>query len=148
MIERVKEILVSELKTLGLELVDFKMSSKNNSSSLKIFIDRLDEKEAKCTLSIKDCEKVSKSLLKFLEVEDVLKGNYTLDVSTPGLNRSLNNIKDFKRFKGQNSFITLKNGETFEGVIEEVKDNDIDFKFGKKIKTISFLDIKKAKLKY
>ncbi|MEW5746560.1 MAG: ribosome maturation factor RimP [Nitrospirota bacterium] len=74
-----------------LELVNIDLRGKGKSMLLRVVVD----KESGVTIS--DCERMSRSLEALLDVEDPIKGSYTLEVSSPGLDRPLATQRDFER---------------------------------------------------
>ncbi len=100
--KELKLTLERELKLLGYELVEFKFSSFKKETKLSLFVDILGSKEQKCSLSVKECSKISKSIAAFIDKNSILGlETYYLEVSTPGLERKLNTIADFERFTGK-----------------------------------------------
>lgn len=93
-IERVEELVVPILKSLGLFLWDIEFRKEGPRWLLRIYIDR----ESGVTLD--DCEAVSKDLGVALDVEDIIPHSYTLEVSSPGLDRTLTKPEHFRRFIG------------------------------------------------
>src|SRR5438094_379538 len=97
----------------GYELVDLEWKHEAGSFVLRVCIDRR-EGEAPGQpgggVSLEDCAKVSRELSCVLDVEDVIPGTtrYTLEVSSPGLNRPLKREADFRRFVGKKAKIRTK----------------------------------------
>ena len=83
------------LESMGLELVDIEFGRVGPDSVLRLFID----KEGGVMLD--DCAGLSRELSMILDVEDVIACNYTLEVSSPGLDRPLKKQADFDRFTGR-----------------------------------------------
>lgn len=83
------------LASLGIELVEVEYQRVGRSSVLRLFID----KEGGVTLD--DCSDVSHELSQLLDVEDFIREHYTLEVSSPGLDRPLKKEADFVRFAGR-----------------------------------------------
>ncbi len=98
---KVRALAEDLLLNLGFELVDMEFGQGEDSSLLRLFIDQ----EGGITLD--DCTHVSRMLGALLDVEDPIPGRYTLEVSSPGLNRRLSRPKDFQTRLGQNIKITL-----------------------------------------
>lgn len=148
----VEKIIQDELYSMGYELVDFQMNSLKSKTILRVFIDKLNEKNTKCLITVDDCELVSKTLEKIIELENYNE-NIVLEVSSPGIERQLNNINDFIRFKGALASIYLnekteKTDSFFIANIDSINDNIINFKTKNKEFSIDYANIKKAKLKY
>ena len=86
----------------GLEVVDVEWSGSGRRGALRIFIDKAGG------VSLSDCETVSKQVSIILDVEDVIPdGAYTLEVSSPGLDRKLVKPSDYERFRGKKATIKL-----------------------------------------
>lgn len=92
---RVTEIAAGILDQLRMELVDLEYKREGKYMVLRLFID----KEGGITLD--DCADVSRELSAVLDVEDVIAGNYHLEVSSPGLDRPLKKEEDYRRFTGR-----------------------------------------------
>jgi ribosome maturation factor RimP len=87
----------------GIEIVDVQLLGAGRGRVLRIFIDRPQG------VSHADCEFISHQVGTILDVEDVIPGeNYTLEVSSPGLERKLFKEKDFERFVGQKAKVVLR----------------------------------------
>jgi ribosome maturation factor RimP len=95
------ELLESPVRALGFELVDLDVHV-GKRGLLRIYIDR----EPGVTLA--DCELVSQQVSAFLDVEDPLPGSYVLEVSSPGLDRRLRTLEQFRRFGGREVKVELK----------------------------------------
>lgn len=93
--QRVTELAQPILDSLGLELVDLEFRTAGRSHVLCLYID----KPGGVTLD--DCAEVSRELSLILDVEDCVSGRYTLEVSSPGLERPLKRLEDFARFNGR-----------------------------------------------
>lgn len=80
-------------------------------------------------ITIDDCERFSRSLEALLDVEDVIHGPYTLEVSSPGIDRPLRNIKDFEKNRGKLIRIVtveeIENRNFFIGRIIGIHDSNI-----------------------
>lgn len=89
------ELFSSEVAALGYELLGIELNQNGNHSVLRVYIDKDDG------IMIDDCVLVSQQLTGILDVEDPIKGNYELEVSSPGLDRPLFTIEQFNRFIGE-----------------------------------------------
>ncbi|MHC1697850.1 MAG: ribosome maturation factor RimP [Geobacteraceae bacterium] len=92
---KIEGMLAPLVVSLGLELVEIEYKSEGRQMILRIFID----KEGGVTLD--DCAAVSKEFSALLDVEDVIPGKFTLEVSSPGLNRPLKSLSDYDRYTGK-----------------------------------------------
>jgi len=77
----IKEILTEDIRSLGCDIWGIEFFGKYKNQTLRIYIDN---KEG---ISVKDCEKVSKHVIKLLDVENDFSNKYLLEVSSPGLER-------------------------------------------------------------
>src|SRR6516225_5367756 len=87
----------------GYELVELEWKHESGSWVLRVFIDRLAG-----NVSLDDCASVSRELSAVLDVADAISPAYSLEVSSPGLNRPLKKESDFKRFVGKKAKIRTK----------------------------------------
>lgn len=106
-VERVQEILGPILDSLGLFLWDIEFKREGPRWLLRIYIDR------ESGVTIEDCEAVSRDIGTALDVDDIITHSYTLEVSSPGLDRSLSRPEHFRRFVG--SRIKVKTFQPVEG---------------------------------
>lgn len=115
------ELLEPSLKALGFELVDLDVRVGRNGL-LRLYIDKADG------VMLADCEFVSKQIGALLDVEDPLPGAYTLEVSSPGLDRRLRTPEHFERFSGDRVRIELKRAvsgrKRFKGVLLGIDEHD------------------------
>ena len=103
----VTELIGTTVQALGLELWGVELLQQGKYSLLRIYIER-DE-----GVSIEDCEKVSRQISALLDVEDPIAGEYTLEVSSPGVDRPLFSIGQYEQYVG--SEVTLKLRKPIEG---------------------------------
>jgi ribosome maturation factor RimP len=90
------DMLEPGIRSLGYELVGVEYQSGGKGGGLlRVYIDSEDG------ISADDCQKVSYQVSGVLDVEDPIPGHYTLEVSSPGLDRLLFRPEDFERFAGQ-----------------------------------------------
>jgi ribosome maturation factor RimP len=127
----------------GVELFDIELLGKGKLL-LRIVIDR----DGGITLD--DCEKFSKSFGTFLDVENLIHGPYTLEVSSPGLDRPLRRLGDFEKNKGKLARIITKekieDRNFFIGRINDVSDSSIKILVDEHEIVIPFSNISKARL--
>jgi ribosome maturation factor RimP len=106
-IGQIEGVVESLLKAEGLELIDLEFRKEGRGWVLRIFMD----KPGGVTLD--DCAGISRQLGDQLEVDDVIPHAYTLEVSSPGLDRPLFRDKDFQRYRGEQ--VSIRVGEKIEG---------------------------------
>lgn len=93
--EQVGGLVQPILDSMKLELVEIELARMGKDAVLRLFIDR----DGGVTLD--DCADVSRELSAILDVEEVISVNYTLEVSSPGLDRPLKKIQDYERYAGR-----------------------------------------------
>lgn len=144
-IKEVTELVMPLLNEKGMELVDIQYRREGGGWVLRIFID----KEGGVTLN--DCVEVSRELGYHLDVKDFIPHKYNLEVSSPGINRPLKKIEDFKRFEGRNIQVSTKtrieNRKNFTGLLKSVSNDGIVIEVDKIRFSIPFSLINKANLK-
>ncbi|HDZ86887.1 MAG TPA: ribosome maturation factor RimP [Actinobacteria bacterium] len=144
MIEELKGIMEPEVEDMGLELVEATLLNKGGRLILYVAIDKEDG------VTVDDCGLVSKRLSIILDENDLLKGQYDLEVSSPGINRPLTKKSHFEQFSGQRVKIKTKmpiNGSrNFTGVFE-AKDDGVSVTIDDEKTEIPYENIKKANLK-
>ncbi|MBI2817230.1 MAG: ribosome maturation factor RimP [Acidobacteria bacterium] len=101
-LERVRDIAERVATSEGLELVDVEFLGRGPAAVLRIYIDKPQG------ITIADCENVSRQMSAILDVEDFISRSYTLEVSSPGLDRKLLKPTDYQRFAGKLVKIVLK----------------------------------------
>src|SRR5579864_1421623 len=102
-VERITSITQRVAETEGIEVVEVQMLGGGRARLLRIFIDK------PAGVSHADCEFISHQVGTILDVEDVVPGaSYTLEVSSPGLERKLSKARDFEKFVGHKARIELR----------------------------------------
>ncbi len=121
-VEKVRAFAEELLPSMGLELFDVQFRREGHGWVLRLFIDREDG------VSLDDCSMVSREISDYLDVEDIIEQSYHLEVSSPGLERPLRNVSDFKRFSGKKARVKLRESiggqRVFVGIISRVHDNN------------------------
>ena len=101
-VERIREIAVRVAGPYGLLVDDVVMRRERGNDVLRVVLDRPGPGATpEDSVSITDCERVSQELSTILDVEDLLPDSYTLEVSSPGLDRPLRDARDYVRFAGR-----------------------------------------------
>lgn len=123
--ERLREIAERVAFDHGLELVHAELAGPEGKPIVRIFIDKPGG------VTHEDCAEVSLHIGTILDVEDFIHWAYTLEVSSPGLERGLYQLRDFERFAGRQAKIKMRqplNGQrNFRGRITEVEGDEIVF---------------------
>jgi len=101
-IDRIREIADRIAVAEGLELVEVAFVGQGRNAVLRIFLDKPGG------ITVRDCERVSREMGVVLDVENLIPGSYTLEVSSPGLDRPLLKPSDYERFAGKRVKLVLK----------------------------------------
>lgn len=101
-------LLAPTVAALGLELLGVEYLTAPGGAVLRLYIDVPEAEAASRLVGIDECEAVSREVSAQLDVEDPISGNYTLEVSSPGLDRPLFSAAQFARFVGESAKVTLK----------------------------------------
>jgi ribosome maturation factor RimP len=89
------------VEELGYELWELEYSPGRGNGFVRLYID------AEAGITVEDCERVSRAVSELLDVADPVPGQYTLEVSSPGLDRPLRTPAHFARFVGEQVFVEL-----------------------------------------
>ena len=102
-VEKIQTIAERVAASEGLEVVEAQLLGGGAHRVVRIFIDKL------AGVTHSDCEKVSHQVGTILDVEDIIPGGrYTLEVSSPGVERKLSRASEFERFQGHKIKVTLR----------------------------------------
>ena len=134
------------LNDMGYDLVRVALNG-NETKVLQVMAERKDRVD----MTVDDCADVSRAVSALLDVSDPFAGRYTLEVSSPGLDRPLVRAEDYARFKGDIAKIELNheiNGrKRFKGTLKGLENNNtVVFDFEGTEMKVPFADIQKAKL--
>src|SRR5215212_3413910 len=108
-IEHVRTLAGGAAATYGLEIFDVQYRREASGMVLRVQIDRPGPgATAEESVSVEDCARVSRDLSAILDVEEVVPLAYTLEVSSPGLDRPLRQLDDYRRFAGRRAKIVVR----------------------------------------
>ena len=129
-VERVREIAERVAASSGLEVVEVEILGGGKARMLRVFLDKASAgTDPLAGVTHEDCANFSREFGTILDVEDVMPGSYTLEVSSPGLDRKLIKAADFTRFTGSRMKLTTRqpvdNNRHFEGRLESFKDGKL-----------------------
>ena len=93
--KRIHDVIEPTIRSLGLELWACDLRKSGNQAVLRIYIDR------DTGVTLEDCTVVSREIGALLDVEDLIKSHYQLEVSSPGLDRLLLTLNHFSRYVGK-----------------------------------------------
>jgi ribosome maturation factor RimP len=151
-VERIREAASRVVESHGLEVFDVQLRRESTGWIVRVFIDRPGPSGTpEDSVGVEDCAAVSRELSTILDVEEPLDRAYTLEVSSPGLDRPLRGARDFERFTGRAAKIVLDepvDGQSaFAGRIRGLEDGMLVFEAeGRKLHRIALTNIKRARL--
>jgi ribosome maturation factor RimP len=139
------ELLAPVVAGMGLECLGVEYSPSHGNSLVRVYIDAPDR-----AVTVDDCEAVSRQVSATLDVNDPVQGRYTLEVSSPGLDRPLFTPEQFGRFVGQSAKVEVNlpiNGRRrFQGPIRAVEGSDVLLEQDGSEVRIAHGNVQKAKL--
>lgn len=145
--KKLEELAAPALANLGYEIVRITLQG-GDVKTVQVMAERMDRQ----SMTLGDCEKISRTVSALLDVEDPFQGKYMLEISSPGIDRPLVRPSDYARFQGSNAKIEtvrdIDGRKRFKGQIlsfDEATQN-VRFLFEENEMTIPFADIAKAKL--
>ena len=146
-VSKIEEIARRVGQSEGIEIVGVELKGGGNNRLLRIFIDKPEG------VTHADCELISQQVGTILDVEDVVPGRYTLEVSSPGVERKLSKPGDYERFQGKKAKIVLRdpidNQRHWEGTLAGLDQGlvSLDLSAGKTIR-FPLEQVEKANLKF
>ncbi len=153
--EKIEKIASEVSLREGCELYDLEMIGAGKNRVLRVYIDK------ESGIGIEDCSNVSKGMNLLLDVEDVIPGGmYSLEVSSPGLDRVLKSKKHFEKVIGKKVFIQLEKNlgtfgavgkgiismKKFDEILHSIDEEFLVFNIREEIIRIPISAIEKAKL--
>jgi ribosome maturation factor RimP len=164
-VDRVRAIADRIAASSGLEILDVEFLGGGKARMLRVFLDKpAAGNDPLAGVTHEDCANFSREFGTILDVEDLMPGSYTLEVSSPGLDRKLVKASDFARFTGSRVKLMTRdpvnNNRHFEGRLERFEDGRLTLDLsvashksrkkmgdaaGKKIE-IDFANVEKANL--
>jgi ribosome maturation factor RimP len=160
--ERLIALAEPLLADLGYELVDIEYVPGRGQSMVRLYLDwpggvapvgvgdETDENRSYEGIGVDDCEKVSREFSALLDVEDPISNAYTLEVSSPGMDRILRTLAHYQRFVGERVHVELivpRNGRRrYTGQLVRADDEGIELNVDGAPVTMSIAEIGKTRL--
>lgn len=145
-VEKVTQLIEPTVQALDLELWGVEHASQGKYSVLRIFIER------EAGVTIDDCERVSRQVSAIFDVEDPIAGEYTLEVSSPGMDRLLFTPQQFQRYRGEEVSVRMRTPvdgrRKFKGTLTDVVDDIIHIQVDGSDFELPHGDIEKANIVY
>ena len=121
--QRMAAIVQPVLESMGFELVRLRLMS-GKRTTLQVMAEKPDG-----TMEVEDCAEVSRALSAVLDVEDPIESEYSLEVSSPGIDRPLTRLTDFDRWEGYEAKLEttelIDGRRRFKGILIGTEDNDV-----------------------
>ena len=146
----ISALLAPTVASMGLELLGAEYLPAPGGALLRLYIDVPADADDGRNVGIDECEAVSREVSAQLDVEDPISGNYTLEVSSPGIDRPLFTPAQFARFLGETAKVGLKlpqdGRRRLQGRIARVEGEAITFDVDGQPLAVAFENIDKARL--
>lgn len=145
--QRIESIITSALLEKGFRVVRVQLQGAKGKT-LQIMIERLDD----ISITVDDCATASRMISVLIDIDDPIHEPYTLEVSSPGMDRPLVKREDFERFAGsmiKYELATPSDGQLrFQGLLKGIKEDIVKIELDpeKEVTEINLSNIKKAKL--
>ncbi|HRK95636.1 MAG TPA: ribosome maturation factor RimP [Rhodospirillales bacterium] len=143
--QRVAEYVQPTIEDLGFAMVRVEFLGLKNPR-VQIMVERVDQQG----MTVDDCALVSRAVSALLDVEDVIPGAYTLEVSSPGIDRPLVSLDDYQRFAGFEAKVELsrplEGRRRFRGLLKGASGDAVSLETPEGTVALPFADIHRAKL--
>jgi len=143
-LERVREIVGQIVQFAGLEMVHLELHRHPGGTVLRLYIDK------DGGVSVDDCARISHQVSAQLDIDDPIPGAYTLEVSSPGLDRPLVNDADFERFAGRrvrlSTYSPIEGRRNFQGRLIGLREGAVHMALDEREVAIPRAQIARARL--
>ena len=141
---KILDMLEPSVEDLGYELIDVEYHSAPGGGTLRLYIDSANG------IALEDCETVSRQASALLDVEDPIRGNYNLEVSSPGLDRVLRTPAHYQAFVGTDINVRLRRPvdgrRKLTGRLMAAHDDHIEVSVDDSVVSVTLEQIEKARL--
>ena len=142
---KIRELIAPIISSLGYDLVRIQIFDEK-AKTLQIMVERLDD----ANLTVEDCSMISKEISVILDINDPISENYLLEVSSPGIDRPLLQLKDFEKYTGfharVNMNIMVEGCKKFKGKLTGIEGENIRIRVKEETYVLPFDEIQQAKL--
>jgi ribosome maturation factor RimP len=143
--DKLEMLLAPLVEDLGYEFVGIEYQSNPKNRLIRLYID-----EPEKGIGIEDCERVSREVSALLDVEDPVNGQYTLEVSSPGIERPLFTGAQFARFVGEVARVMMaapiEGRRKFKGLIVSADDDEVVLEVDGERHTLPVAEVHRAHL--
>lgn len=144
--EQINELLLPLLRSYEVELVDLEFVRAGKRWILRLFLDKPGG------ITIDDCAQLSRIIGEVIDVHELIDHAYTLEVSSPGLNRPIKKTTDYQRFAGRLARLTVRQPEgkslTLRGKLLGLEGDQVIFQEDDLIHRLNLNDIARARLDF
>jgi ribosome maturation factor RimP len=144
LLDRIKQVTVSDINSMGYEMVDLSLFKAQGRLMIRFLVDK-----PSGGITLSECALLNERLSGLLDEEEFIDQGYVLEVSSPGVDRALQEKNDFVRASGRKVRIFLgdpiEKKTEIDGIIGEVGDEFLSLKTDERIVKVPFNKIKKAK---
>ena len=148
--DEIATLLSPTVSAMGLELLGIEYLPAPGGATVRLYIDVPQGEASERSVGIEECEAVSREVSAQLDVEDPISGNYTLEVSSPGMDRPLFGAGHFARFVGESAKVVLKlpqdGRRRLQGAILRVEGTSIVFDLDGSEFLVDAANVEKARL--
>jgi ribosome maturation factor RimP len=139
-ISRIEETIVPVLRDHGLELVDVEWRGHGPRGLLRVYVDKPGG------VGIRDCERASREVGDVLDVANLIECAYDLEVSSPGLDRTLKKDREYRWAIGKRVRCRLAEGGEVSGRLVDVTDDRLVLELGGERRDLPRLDVRRTRL--
>jgi len=143
--DELQKLLEPTIEGMGYELADLELRTGGSDGVVRVFIDRQPQ-----GIDLEDCEAVSRQVSAVLDVEDPISGHYSLEVSSPGLDRKLTKPAHFRRFAGERVKVRLRfpleGRRNFSGELKTAGEDNIEVEVDGVVHDLPIATIESARL--
>jgi ribosome maturation factor RimP len=143
-VAQLTQVIAPAVAAAGYELVGCEYISQGRYSVLRIYIDK------ESGITVEDCAVASRHISAVLDVEEVVSGNYHLEVSSPGIERPLFTLEQYQKVLGETVQVRLrspiKGRRNFKGRLEQATKDTITLAFDEQVFELPFETVDKARV--
>jgi ribosome maturation factor RimP len=143
--DRVETRITPTIESMGYDIVRVQITG-SEQLVLQVMVERQDQEQ----LDVEDCASVSRAISALMDVDDPIDSAYTLEVSSPGLDRPLVRPEDFDRFAGYEAKVEaerlIEGRKNFRGRLIGLEQDVVKISVDNTVMEVPFVDIKRAKL--
>lgn len=140
-----EELIEPVVQSLGFEFWGLELSGRGPNTLLCVYI------ESEQGISVEDCAQVSRQISALMDVEDPIESEYTLEVSSPGMDRFLFKLDHYQRFAGHQVQLKLRlayeGQRKFTGLLKGIEDDEVVLQVDEEEYCFPFETIDQARIK-